>query len=112
MNKVKVGFFSLSRRATDGDDRGYLEWHQLDHMPEQYQLPGLVLGQRWASTPACREARAAGVEGWSEVDHVVCYLMGNPVDETIDDFFALLALAALAVLPMGSGVFFGSRLAR
>ena len=44
MNRVKVGFFSLSHHSPSGDDRPYLEWHQLDHMPEQYQLPGLVLG--------------------------------------------------------------------
>ena len=50
MNRVKVGFFSLSNGSTTGDDRPYLGWHQLDHMPEQYQLPGMVLGQRWAST--------------------------------------------------------------
>ena len=48
MNRVKVGFFSLTDHSDDGDDRPYLEWHQLDHMPEQYQLPGLVAGQRWA----------------------------------------------------------------
>ena len=89
MNRVKVGFFSLSHRSATGDDRAYLEWHQMDHMPEQYQLPGLVLGQRWASTPACRAARAAGSDGWSQVEHVVCYLMGNPVAETIDEFFTL-----------------------
>jgi hypothetical protein len=89
VNRVKVGFFSLSHRSPTGDDRPYLAWHQLDHMPEQYQLPGLVLGQRWASTPRCRATRAAGVDGWSEVDHVVCYLMGNPVEETIDEFLAL-----------------------
>ncbi len=89
MNRVKVGFFSLSHPSPTGDDRAYLEWHQMDHMPEQYQLPGLVLGQRWASTPACRASRAAGADGWSQVEHVVCYLMGNPVSETIDDFLAL-----------------------
>ncbi len=89
MNRVKVGFFSLTSPSPGGDDRPYLEWHRMDHMPEQYQLPGLVLGQRWASTPACRAARAADAEGWSSVEHVVCYLMGNPVDETIDEFFAL-----------------------
>ena len=87
--QIKVGFFSLSRHATDGDDRGYLEWHQLDHMPEQYQLPGLLLGQRWATTPACEGARAAAVDDWAEVAHVVCYLMGNPVEETLDEFFTL-----------------------
>ncbi len=89
MNRVKVGFFSISHPSPSGDDRPYLEWHQLDHMPEQYQLPGLVFGQRWASTPACRAVRAAGVGGWERVDHVVCYLMGDPVDQTLDDFFTL-----------------------
>jgi hypothetical protein len=89
VNRVKVGFFSLSRRSPDGDDRSYLAWHQMDHMPEQYQLPGLILGQRWVSTPACRAARASENGQWSEVDHVVCYLMGEPVDQTIDDFYAL-----------------------
>ena len=89
MNRVKVGFFSLSHRSTTGDDRPYLNWHQLDHMPEQYQLPGMVVGQRWASTPSCRAARAAAVDDWSLVDHVVCYMMGNPVDDTIDEFLTL-----------------------
>jgi len=89
MNRVKVGFFSLSGHATGGDDRPYLRWHQLDHMPEQYQLPGLVLGQRWAATPACRAARVAGAERWSGVGNVVLYLMGEPLDETLDEFLAL-----------------------
>ncbi len=89
MNRVKLGFFSLSHRSSGGDDRPYLEWHQMDHMPEQYQLPGLVLGQRWASTPACRSVRVVDVDGWSSVEHVVCYLMGNPVHETIDEFLNL-----------------------
>jgi hypothetical protein len=89
VNRVKVGFFSLTRPSPTGDDRPYLAWHQLDHMPEQYRLPGMVLGQRWTSTPACRQARAAEVEGWSSVEHVVCYLMSDPVDPTVDDFLSL-----------------------
>jgi hypothetical protein len=89
MNRVKVGFFSLTGHSETGDDRPYLEWHQLDHMPEQYQLPGLIAGQRWGSTPSCRAARAADVGDWSSIEHAVCYLMGNPVDETIDEFLTL-----------------------
>ncbi|MGH9081024.1 MAG: hypothetical protein ACRDYE_13320 [Acidimicrobiales bacterium] len=89
MNRVKVGFFSLSGHSETGDDRPYLEWHLLDHLPEQYQLPGLIAGQRWAATPSCRAARAAAVGDWSTVEHVVCYLMGNPLDETIDEFLTL-----------------------
>jgi hypothetical protein len=88
-NRVRAGFFSLSGRSPDGDDRPYLAWHQLDHMPEQYQLPGMVLGQRWASTPACRSSRAASEGDWDEVEHVVCYLMGDPLEQTVDDFLAL-----------------------
>ncbi len=89
MNRVKVGFFSLTEHSKTGDDRPYLEWHQLDHMPEQYQLHGLVAGQRWGSTPSCRAARAAESGDWSLVEHMVCYLMGNPVDETVDEFLTL-----------------------
>ncbi len=88
-NRVKVGFLSLTRASPTGDDRPYLAWHQLDHMPEQYRLPGMVLGQRWASTPACRQARVVGTEGWSSVEHAVCYMMGEPVDRTVDDFLTL-----------------------
>jgi hypothetical protein len=89
MHKIKVGFFSLSHHSESGDDRAYLEWHQLDHMPEQYILPGLVFAQRWASTPACEAVRAAAVDDWAKTAHVVCYLMGNPLDETLDEFFTL-----------------------
>ncbi len=89
MNRVKIGFFSLTHHSTTGDDRPYLRWHQLDHMPEQYRLPGLLLGQRWASTPDCRAVRAAEVDTWALVEHVVLYLMGNPVHETLDEFFML-----------------------
>jgi hypothetical protein len=89
VNRVKIGFFSISHHSPSGDDRPYLAWHQMDHMPEQYQLPGLLLGQRWASTPRCREVRAAAVEGWDGVGHVVCYLIGNPVEDTLDEFFTL-----------------------
>jgi hypothetical protein len=88
-NRIKVGFLSLTRASPTGDDRPYLAWHRLDHMPEQYRLPGMVLGQRWASTPACRRARAIEAEDWSPVEHAVCYMMGEPVDRTVDDFIAL-----------------------
>ena len=89
MNRVKVGFFSLTHRSTTGDDGPYLRWHQLDHMPEQYQLPGMLLGQRWSSTSDCRAVRAAEIGTWASVEHMVLYLMGNPVDETLDEFFSL-----------------------
>jgi hypothetical protein len=92
VNRVKLGFFSVSDRGEsddDIDDRAYLAWHQLDHMPEQYQLPGMIHGQRWVSNDACRAARAAASGVFEHVHHVVLYLMGDPVEQTIDDFFDL-----------------------
>jgi hypothetical protein len=86
MNRVKVGFFSLSEGLPPDEERRYLQWHQLDHMPEQYQLPGLVFGQRWRSSDALRAARLVALDEWDRVDHVVSYLMGNPVEPTLDEF--------------------------
>jgi hypothetical protein len=88
-NKVKVAAMSMSASAPDGDDSTYLEWHQLDHMPEQYQIPGLLYAQRWASTPACRAARIVESERFAAVNHVVQYLFGEPVAQAIDDWFVL-----------------------
>ncbi len=58
MPKVTLGFFSFTEITDPGEHRSYNAWHQLDHMPEQYPLAGVVAGQRWVSTPACRAARA------------------------------------------------------
>ena len=47
MIRVRAGIFSLTAPAPPDDDGSYLRWHLLDHMPEQYQLPGIVHGLRW-----------------------------------------------------------------
>ena len=89
MNRVELGFLSLTGTAPSGRDAEYLAWHALDHMPEQYALPGMLNGQRWRSTGPCRDQRAVGVAGYDVVDNVVCYLMGAPARETLDRFVAL-----------------------
>ena len=35
---VRLCVLSLSARSPDGDDAAYIEWHSLDHLPEQYSL--------------------------------------------------------------------------
>jgi hypothetical protein len=91
---VTFAVVSMSARAEDGQDAAYLEWHVLDHLPEQHRLDGLRWGQRWVSTPGCRAARAIAEPPFDEVDHVVHYLMAPPrpaatVDPLLDAFFAL-----------------------
>lgn len=86
---VALAVFSMSSRAADGDDDAYLEWHMLDHLPEQYRVAGVRHGQRWFSTAACRAARAASEPPYDQVDHVVNYLFGGDVDESVRVFFEM-----------------------
>jgi hypothetical protein len=88
-NKVKVGFFSFTEITDPNEHHSYNEWHQLDHMPEQFPLPGVAFGQRWVSTPACRAARAVDGELLAPIHYVTLYLMTEPVEETLRDFMAL-----------------------
>jgi hypothetical protein len=70
-------FISLSEREPDGRDAEYIEWHSLDHRPEQYRLAELRNSLRLVSTPACRSARAASAEHYDAVDHVMTYLFSD-----------------------------------
>jgi len=87
VNKVKLGFFSFSE--VTGDHGEYVAWHQLDHMPEQFQIPGLSWGQRWVATPPLMQARAAAEGDLRRVQYVTNYLMEDPVDRVLRDFRAL-----------------------
>lgn len=89
MNRVKAGFFSFTAAAPRDDDGGYLRWHLLDHMPEQYQLPGIVLGMRWIADGDYPGHRLAARGVLTELGNVVHYLVGDPVEQTFDDFVAL-----------------------
>jgi hypothetical protein len=87
--RVKAGFFSLTPPAPADDDRSYLRWHLLDHMPEQYQLPAIVHGLRWIADGDYLNHRLAADGPLGQVGNAVHYLVGDPVEETFDDFVAL-----------------------
>jgi hypothetical protein len=70
---VEMIFTSLSAREQKGRDADYLQWHSLDHRPEQYRISGLRHSMRLVSTPACRAARAFSDARYSPVDHVMTY---------------------------------------
>ncbi len=84
---VDTIFVSLSAREPDGRDADYLEWHTLDHRPEQHRLKGMRGSLRHVSTPECRAARAAADERFDAIDHVMTYLFAGR--SAIDPFFAL-----------------------
>ena len=89
MIRVKAGIFSLTAATPPDDDGSYLRWHLLDHMPEQYQLPGIVHGLRWIADGDYLEHRLAADGPLGEVGNAVHYLVSDPVEETFDDFVAL-----------------------
>jgi len=89
MPKVLVGFFSFTEITDPTQHVAYNAWHQLDHMPEQYPLPGVAHGERWVSTPACRAARAAESPRLAPVHYMTLYLMGEPLERTLEEFRSL-----------------------
>jgi hypothetical protein len=84
---VRVIFTSMSAREPGGRDADYLEWHSLDHRPEQYRLAGLRHSIRLVSTPACRAARALSDPRYDAVDHVMTYFFTDGA--ALDQFSAL-----------------------
>jgi len=80
---------SLSAREPNGQDAAYLEWHSLDHRPEQYRIAGIRHSIRWVSTPACRAVRALADARYDAVDHVMTYFFAEGA--ALDQFNALSA---------------------
>lgn len=70
-------FVSMSARHPDGRDADYLEWHSLDHRPEQHRLASLRASLRLVSTPDCRAARAVDDARHGAVDHVMSYFFAD-----------------------------------
>jgi hypothetical protein len=83
---VCLGFFSFTEITDPGAHRAYNEWHQLDHLPEQYSIPGVAYGERWVATPECAVARVIAGDLLAPAHYVTLYLMGEPLGETLTEF--------------------------
>ncbi len=84
---VRMIFVSMAAREPNGRDADYLQWHSLDHRPEQYRLAGLRHSLRLVSTPACRAARAFSASPHEAIDHVMTYFFADGA--ALDQFAAL-----------------------
>lgn len=89
VNRIKAGFFSVTPPAPPDDDGSYLRWHLLDHMPEQYRIPGIALALRWIADGDYPEHRVVAAGELADVGNVVSYLMSEPVQQTYDAFMDL-----------------------
>ena len=84
---VQNALISFTRRHSEGRDAEYLEWHSLDHRPEQYRLRGMRHALRAISTPACRAARAASHAEFDATDHMMIYMSSSA--DTLVSFLTL-----------------------
>ena len=90
--KVTAGFFSFTEVTDAAQHHSYNEWHQLDHMPEQFPLTGIAYGQRWVWPPSRRTSSqvggdvAAATAPFDRVHYVTLYLMQEPLDATLTEF--------------------------
>ena len=84
---ITTTFVSMATRHPDGTDADYLQWHTLDHRPEQHRLSAVRASLRLVSTPACRAARAVRHDRFDRVDHVMTYFFSDTAG--LDGFLTL-----------------------
>ncbi len=99
---ISTLFVSMATRHPDGRDAEYLQWHTMDHRPEQHRLTAVRASMRLVSTPACRAARLPGDARLDAVDHVMTYFFSDPAGLTaFNELSAALGGAGrkLALLP-------------
>jgi hypothetical protein len=102
MIRFKSAFYSFTPPPPPNDYCSYLRWHLLDHQVEQYQLPGIQYALRYIADGDYPDRRIAASGKLEQVGNVVNYLVGDPVQQTHDDFMQLgprLAGGTLAYLP-------------
>lgn len=80
MRAVRAGFFAFTN-VPEHARAAYDAWHRLDHLPEQYAIDGIALGQRWAAV----------APGPVLADFCTLYLVADPVEATLAEFRGLAA---------------------
>lgn len=76
-------FFSFPRVDDPTRHRDYNAWHQLDHLPENLALPGVVHGQRWVRSPDCVAAGSAPDPLLGSAQYLAMYWFAEPADASI-----------------------------
>ncbi len=82
-----LGFFSFTEITDPSAHQAYNEWHQLDHLPEQFSVDGITFGQRWVRSPRCREAEAATSTLLDRFHYMTLYLLRG--ETVLQPFFDL-----------------------
>jgi hypothetical protein len=82
-----LGFFSFTEVTDPSAHEAYNAWHQLDHLPEQFTIGGILFGQRWVRSPRCRAAESATGGLLDRFHYMTLYLLRD--EDVVPEFFAL-----------------------
>jgi hypothetical protein len=82
-----LGFFSFTEVTDPSAHEAYNAWHQLDHLPEQFTIDGIVFGRRWVRSPRCRAAESATGDLLDGFHYMTLYLLRD--ESVVPEFFAL-----------------------
>lgn len=82
-------FLTFTSLADASRHREYNEWHQLDHLPENFALPGVAWGDRWVRTPDCAEVSYVPDPRHRQHQYAVMYWFRPPVTDSIAAWTAL-----------------------
>jgi hypothetical protein len=82
-----LGFFAFTEVTDPDAHEAYNEWHQFDHLPEQFSIDGITFGQRWVCSPRCAATRVAVSPLLARCHYMTLYVMRDA--DVIADFLAL-----------------------
>jgi len=82
-----LGFFSFTEVTDPSAHEAYNAWHQLDHLPEQFTIDGILFGCRWVRSPRCRAAESATGGLLDRFHYMTLYLLRD--EDVVPEFFAL-----------------------
>jgi hypothetical protein len=82
-----LGFFSFTEVTDPSAHEAYNAWHQLDHLPEQFTVEGIVFGRRWVRSPRCRAVESATGDLLDRFHYMTLYLLRD--EDVVPEFFAL-----------------------
>jgi hypothetical protein len=82
-----LGFFSFTEVTDPSAHEAYNAWHQLDHLPEQFTIDGILFGRRWVRSPRCRTAESATGGLLDRFHYMTLYLLRD--EDVVPEFFAL-----------------------
>ncbi|MFC0529077.1 hypothetical protein [Phytohabitans kaempferiae] len=81
-------FLTLTRLDDPARHREYNAWHQLDHLPENLALPGVLWGDRWVCAPDCAPF-VVGEEAAAGYQYAVMYWFRDPVEHAVREWAEL-----------------------